>query len=549
MSEVTIKVLGDTKNFDKSVEQSQTKTQKMGEKMGKVGKGMTKGLTLPILGAGAALLALGTKAGENADRLLDMSAQTGISTDKLQEYEFVAGQAGVNTDFFKKATEAVIKDLDKVATGVGPAADAYAELGVSVLDANGEMKDAGTITEEVMAALLKIENPTKRAALAQDILKGANQDMLAVLSQGTDVIDDQRKAAHDLGAVQSGEALQGANKFRMGMENLKSQIGGIVGTLGAEFAPLLSDVILPLIQDHVVPLIRKFAEFVGNLSDRFNALSPRMKGLIGGLIGAVAVAGPVLVVGGKLVGTFTKIGKAFGILSKILMANPWILLIAAVVALVIIIVKNWDKITAFLTKVWDKITKAASAVGDWLKDVFFKAVDFIKMLFFNFTPLGIIISKFGRIKEIVALAAEFIKAKFDGVVDFFTKMPGRIANAVSGLWNGLKNAFRSALNWIIDKWNNFSIGFTLPGILGGGKISINTPNIPRLHSGGVFRAPTAGGEGLAILRDRERVSSAGGGDGGGLTVIFQGIFTPPQVVAELDKILTKRFRSNGLGFV
>ena len=226
MSEVTIKVLGDTKGFDSSIDKSTSKTQRMGEKMGKVGKGMTKGLTLPLLGAGAAILGMGVKAGQNADRLLDMAAQTGISTDKLQEYEFVAGQAGVSQDFFKRATEAVIKDLDKVVEGIGPAADAYAELGVSVLDANGEMKDAGTITEDVMNALLKIENPTLRASLAQDILKGANQDMLAVLSQGSDVINEQRKAAHDLGAVQSGEALQGANKFRMGMENLKSQIGG-----------------------------------------------------------------------------------------------------------------------------------------------------------------------------------------------------------------------------------------------------------------------------------------------------------------------------------
>ena len=120
MSEVTIKVLGDTKNFDSSIDQSTSKTQKMGEKMGKVGKGMTKGLTLPLLGAGAAILALGTKAGANADRLLDMSAQTGITTDKLQEYEFVAGQAGVSTDFFKRATEAVIKDLARSSRGSVP---------------------------------------------------------------------------------------------------------------------------------------------------------------------------------------------------------------------------------------------------------------------------------------------------------------------------------------------------------------------------------------------------------------------------------------------
>ena len=516
-------ILGDSKDAERAFKQirdeagkTQSKLAKVGEKMGSVGRGMTKGLTLPILGAGVALFKLGQKAGENADRLLDMSAQTGISTDALQEYEFVAGQAGVATDFFKKAAEAVIKDLDKVAEGVGPAADAYAELGVSVLDANGELRSAGDITEDAMDALAAIEDPTKRAALAQDIFKGANQDMLAVLSQGTDVINEQRRAAQELGAVQSNEALQGANKFRMGMENLKSQIGGIVGTLGAEFAPLLSDVVLPLIQDHVVPAIRAFAEFVGNLSDRFNALSPRMKGLIGGLIGAAAVAGPVLVVGGKLVKTFGVVGKAFGVLSKILMANPWVLLIAAVIALVVIIVKNWDKITAFLSKVWDGIKTAVSAVGEWISNAFGKAVAFVKNLFLNFTPLGILISKFDKIKEIATTAATWIKDKFTGVIDFFREMPGKIGSAVAGMWDGIKTAFKAAVNWIIDKWNSFELKIGGQTISLGplGKITIpsvtlNTPHIPRLHTGGVFRAPTRGGEGLAVLKDRERVTPAG----------------------------------------
>lgn len=93
---------------------------------------------------------------------------------------------------------------------------------------------------------------------------------------------------------------------------------------------------------------------------------------------------------------------------------------------------------------------------------------------------------------------------------------GKVKGAVSGLksffsavdvFSGFRQSFKDALNWIIDRWNGLS--FTLPSIsafgktVGGGTIS--TPDIPRLHSGGVFRAPPGRGEGLALLRDQERV--------------------------------------------
>ena len=42
-----------------------------------------------------------------------------------------------------------------------------------------------------------------------------------------------------------------------------------------------------------------------------------------------------------------------------------------------------------------------------------------------------------------------------------------------------------------------------------GGFTLGTPNIPEFHTGGVFRAPRPGGEGLAILRDRETVLQPG----------------------------------------
>ena len=517
-------ILGDSKDAERAFKKireeagkTQSKLAKVGQKMGSVGKGMTKGLTLPILGVGVALLGAAKRTGELADRILDLEAITGVSTDKIQEMQFVARQAGVSSEFYTKAITQVTKAQDQLTAGTGPVVDAFDSLGIAIETSDGSMRSSEELTDEAMKALQAIEDPTKRAALAQDIFGRSFEDLLPVLAMSSDQMAAATKEARDIGAIMSGDALNDANEFRQGMETLQASVGGLVSSIGAGLAPLLTQ-ISTLLTDHVVPAVRGIVE-------GFQNLPGPVKKTIGVMVGVLAVLGPMLIVGGKvatmfaadgnLVKGFGHVKKGFIALKKTLMANPWILLIAAVIALVVIIVKNWDTIVGFLTKVWDGIKQAASAVGTWLKDKFREAVEFIKTLFFNFTPLGILISKFDKIKEKVTEVKEWFIDKFEEAIDWFGGFGSKITDATSGMWDGIKTAFKSAINWIIRKWNNFKIelggqrvdlpfgaSFTIP------KFTLRTPHIDTFHTGGVFRAPTRGGEGLAILKDRERVLPA-----------------------------------------
>ncbi len=92
-------------------------------------------------------------------------------------------------------------------------------------------------------------------------------------------------------------------------------------------------------------------------------------------------------------------------------------------------------------------------------------------------------------------AADWVKGRLDAMVGFITGMPGRIRRAASGMWDGIKEAFRASINWVIDRWNGlqFSIpGFTLPfpphTHFGG--LTIGVPDIPHLAAGGVVTRPT-----------------------------------------------------------
>lgn len=120
---------------------------------------------------------------------------------------------------------------------------------------------------------------------------------------------------------------------------------------------------------------------------------------------------------------------------------------------------------------------------------------------------------------------DWVVEKWNQVVGFVQGIPGRISKAASGMWNGIKNSFRDAVNWIIRKWNNLS--FTIGGGTFAGQripgMTLSTPNIPMLAKGGHI---TGAGTALVGERGPELVHLGRGatvqplsGGGGGLGVL------------------------------
>lgn len=158
-------------------------------------------------------------------------------------------------------------------------------------------------------------------------------------------------------------------------------------------------------------------------------------------------------------------------------ANPIGLVVAAILILIGIIVLIATKTTWFQTiwkVVWGGIKAAALAVGRWFRDTLWP---WMKSVWEN-------------ISKAAGKAKDFVVDKFNAFVGFFKGLPKKISAAASGLFNGVKDAFRNAINWIIDKWNGLSFSLpsvNIPGIgsVGGGTLS--TRNLPRLAAGGPAR--------------------------------------------------------------
>jgi phage-related protein len=141
------------------------------------------------------------------------------------------------------------------------------------------------------------------------------------------------------------------------------------------------------------------------------------------------------------------------------------------------------------------------------------------------------------IKNGLGAAVDFVSTKFTSLVSFITTLPSRIASAARGMWDGIKNAFKSALNWIIDGWNKLQ--FKIPGFkLGPIKFdgfTLGLPPLTRLARGGTVM-PSAGGtlaqigeagraervepldpDGLS-KRDKAMIEMLSGGKGSGINI-------------------------------
>lgn len=169
----------------------------------------------------------------------------------------------------------------------------------------------------------------------------------------------------------------------------------------------------------------------------------------------------------------------------------------------------WDKVQRYIFPVLETL---ATWIGTY----------FVTQWNIATTAVGWVIDKLQALWDKANEVKDGIFTAFDAVVGFVSGLGERIANAASGMWDGIKSSFRSAINTIIGWWNNLS--FSVPGIdvpLGPDVpgFTVNTPNIPYLAAGGLIKGGRGGtlamlGEGrhdeLVVPLNRAANSRLGG---------------------------------------
>ena len=227
------------------------------------------------IAAGKALVDMSVEGAAYADTVLTESTVTGIATDKLQEYMYAAELVDVSTETLTKSMAKQIKSMKAVQDGTKLSVDAYAKLGVQVLDANGALRDSDEVYWEVIDALGKIENETERDALGMQILGKSAQELNPLIEAGAERMAELGKQAHEAGYVVGDEMLNAYGALDDQIQYLN------VGTTAAKNA--LGTVLLPVLTDLATEGNALLGEFTNGILDANGDIS-QMSDVIGGIL-------------------------------------------------------------------------------------------------------------------------------------------------------------------------------------------------------------------------------------------------------------------------
>ena len=254
-------------------------------------------VTAASVAAGKALINMSKEGAAYADTVIMESTITGIATDKLQEYMYAAELVDVSVDTLTGSMTKNIKNMKSAADGSKSMCAAYDQLGISVTDANGNLRDSDEVYWEVIDALSKVENETERNALGMTLLGKSAQDLNPLIEAGSQRMTELGDEARKAGYVLSDETLSAYGAFDDQLQKLNTGAQAAKNALGTILLPVLTDLagegvdLLGEFTNGIISAngdISKIGDVIGSvlpqILDRIMAFLPQLLSLIGQVI-------------------------------------------------------------------------------------------------------------------------------------------------------------------------------------------------------------------------------------------------------------------------
>ena len=427
--------------------------QEAGTKIENAGRAL-RGVSMAAAGVTTGLAGITYKAGAAADDLNTLSKVTGISTHDLQMYAAMADLVDVSVETMAKSNARLKKSMLGASEG-GSQAKYFEQLGISVTDANGELRDSNEVFQETIQALGMMENETQRDAIAMAIFgKSANElnplieDAGATYAKVSGIMEK-----YGLEPINQ-KALDKANAFNDQIDTLKLVFTQAVQIIGTKIA------------GYLLPMMEKIAETGARIAQFIAGLSGKTMSVIMGISGALAVLSPALVIVGKLAQMFGSlqmkvalvaqkipmIGKALSFLS----ANPIILVVAALAALGLMISKTGltaDEITAKINEFVLNFQAKLPQIIETVVQVITTLVTTIAQMAPQIVQ-GAVTLFTGLVDALPIILPVLMQGIADLIIAIVQALPGMAASLIQAslqiartLWNGVQQVFGNVVSW------------------------------------------------------------------------------------------------------
>lgn len=432
----------------------------------------------------------------------DVSQSTINAKKSMDLFRLSVDDVPMILDVVSKTSQDTGVSVDQLFDAVNRGAPQLKNMGLGFAESTtliGQMEKAGIDSAASIGYLAKAnvvyakDNKTMQEGLNGTItsIKGATteQEKLTIASE----VFGTKAASKMVEAIDSGS---------LSMDGLSDSAKNAAGTVDQTFEDILDPIdkakiaqnqmkvgmgeLGEQIQIALLPAFEAASKAISSVTKWFRGLSDGQKQTIIVIAGVVAAVGPLLVIIGTLMGSITKIiggirvfQAAWSAMSAFLAANPFVLVIAAIAALVAGLIWAYNNVQWF----HDGVNAFFQGVSDVAVEIFNFMAGYIGEMF------GGILANFQNFYDagsrILGGLADFISGVFTG--NWQQAWQG-LSDIVGGIFDGMAAVVKAPLNMIIGMinamiggLNNIKLPKWVPGI--GGK-GVNIGKIPYLAEGG-----------------------------------------------------------------
>lgn len=365
---------------------------------------------------------------------LNMLMATGLDTTNLTNA--AEAFAGAATKFDGLKFEGLAEGLQE-SLAVGQAVGPFAEL---IERMGGDLE----AFNEGMAAC------TTQAEKQQYAMKWLNESGL--------------QEVHD-SYVQNNADLVEAEKAQFRHNEAMAKLGAVIEPINTALTNLGA-----IIMEKVAPVVESIITWV---QENLPTIAP--------IITGIAVALGVLATALAIKGIIDGVSKAWVFLNTTMLANPIVLIVAAIAGLVAAFVALWNKSEAFRNfwiNLWEGIKNAFASVADWLtktmqntikifSDAWKKAGEWLVKTIVN------IVTSFqnawAKIKNAWGKVGEWFSGIWSKITGVFSGVASWFGDIFGKAWSGITNAFSGVSSFFSGIWSKIKSVFSIDGMLSIGK--------------------------------------------------------------------------------
>lgn len=296
-----LKLEGSLRDTEKQIEETSDKNRSFGdtlrdvadfigieanpavEKFAEKFDGVDESIGKAVLTIGTMVTTLGAltlSTADSAKEITNVSQRMGMTTDQYQEWDYIMKTVGSDAESMTGDIAALAEKALEATDKTSDTAKTFRLLGVNVRDSHGALKSQNELFSDVVRGLQKMEDVTKRNAIASDLLSTTGENLGPILNMTKEELAALRQEAHDTGYVMGEETLGKFKELNSAMTEFKGVTEGLSNSFAAALLPVLTS-LFSVISSIPTPVLTMIITLTGIIATMYSVGKATSKAMDG----------------------------------------------------------------------------------------------------------------------------------------------------------------------------------------------------------------------------------------------------------------------------